>query len=111
METKRKLLDFVCAFLVFAIILLSIATLTGESFFDGAVGWDGEEAVLSLFGTRFEFDKNVIPMLCVVADFNDEIFVGGFSDVLKKTGNFFAQYVSDGISLFYHISKVAVGAE
>lgn len=97
--------------MVFAIILLGVATLTGESFFEGAVVWDNKEKALSLFGTRFVFDNNVAGLSDVLVSFNDKIFINGASDALKKAGDFLAEYVSDMVSLFYHISKVAVGAE
>ena len=72
MGIKRKISDFVCAFMVFAIILLGVATLTGESFFEGAVVWDNKERALSLFGTRFVFDNNVAGISDVLVSFNDK---------------------------------------
>ncbi len=107
---KRKTADFVCAFLVFLIILLSIVLLTGESFFEGAAIWDKKEGVLTLFGTEFVLDKKLAPTAQKLLSFNDVVFVRGFSDVVSNILVFFAEYAADAVSLVYNLAKTAVGA-
>lgn len=111
MTAKRKIADFLCAFTAFAIVLLSIAALTGEVFFEDAVRWNGEEGVLSLFGTDFNFDKNVPKIMHRLVSFNDILFAKGFTGALQEAAEFFAQYIADGVSLAYRTARMAVGAE
>lgn len=111
MTAKRYLVDFLCAFAVFAIVLLSIAALTGESFFESAVGWNEKEGVLSLFGTELVFDRKIPEVLKRLVSFNDVVFGKGASNVIESAVDFFVQYVSDGITLAYHAARMAVGSE
>ena len=111
MTVKRYLVDFLCAFAVFAIVLLSIAALTGEGFFEDAVGWNEKEGILSLFGTEISFDKRLPDVLRKLLSFNDVIFVKGTSDAIAAVSEFFAQYASDTFMLAYRAARMAVGAE
>lgn len=111
MSVKRKMADFLCAFVTFAIVMLSIAALTGQSFFEGAVQWDGEEASLSLFGTEISFDKRFPDVLGRIISFNGIVFGNGILQTINSAAEFFAEYISDGISFAYHIARMAVGAE
>ncbi|MBQ7400110.1 MAG: hypothetical protein IJW06_06610 [Clostridia bacterium] len=111
MLTKRKIVDFICAFAAFSIVLLSIAALTGESFFEGAVSWERESASLSLFGTRFAFDKRIPQSLYRLVSFNDVLFGKGAVEIIGSAINFFATYVSEGASVAFHVARMAVGAQ
>lgn len=111
LSLKRKLYDFLCAFVAFSIVLLSIAALTGESFFEGSVSWSEKEAKLSLFGSDFTFDKDLPKVLGRLFSFNDVVLGDGASHVIRSAAGFLAGYVSDGISIAYHVARMAVGAE
>ena len=108
MKIRRKISDFVCAFFVFVIILLSIVSLTGESFFEGTVEWDREEAVLSVLGTEFAFDRNFPSAAKRFLSFNDILFGKGFSKGVACAAEFVADYVADGLSLAYCAAKIAI---
>lgn len=111
MTVKRYLVDFLCAFAVFAIVLISIAALTGEGFFEDAVKWNGEEGTLSLFGTEISFDKRLPVIVRRLVSFNDVIFVKGTTGAIESVAEFFAQYASDIFMLAYRAARMAVGAE
>lgn len=109
MTVKRKVVDLICSFLVFAIVLVSIAALTGESFFEGAVEWNGDEASLSVFGTEFLFDKNLLSVGDTLLHFNDIAFGREFSRAVKCILGFVTEYAGDGISVAYGIARDLVG--
>ena len=111
MPSKRSVANFLCAFAAFSVILLNIALLTGQSFFEDAVKWNGQERVLSLFGTEFVFDENIPKMAKRLIDFNDVLFGEGFSDGVTENAACAADYVIDGLSVAYYLAGEAVGAE
>lgn len=111
MPSKRSVVNFLCAFAAFSVVLLNIALLTGQSFFEDAVEWNGQERVLSLFGTEFVFDENVPRVAERLISFNDVLFGEGFSAGVTEIAACAADYVIDGLSVAYHLAGEAVGAE
>lgn len=107
MSVKRKTADFLCAFLAFSIVLVSMALLAGESFFEGSVVLSGESLVL--FGTEFTLDRELLSVLERLLRFNDVIFGDGFSDMLMRAGTFLAELVRDGALIAYSAARWAVG--
>ena len=107
MTVKRKIADFVCAFLAFSVVLVSITVLTGESFFEGAVVYT--DTGITVFGTEFVFDKELTVLLERLLHFNDVIFGKGFAGILSEICGFFVQYIKDGILIAYSLARWAVG--
>ncbi len=107
MSAKRNVADFICAFAVFSVVLVSIAVLAGESFFEGAVVLTDNGAVV--FGTEFVVDKELLSSLEGLLYFNDALFGDGFSRNLIKAGSFFLTYVGDFLCLAYGAARWAVG--
>ncbi len=107
MSVKRNIADFICAFAAFSVVLVSIAVLAGESFFEGAVVLTDNGAVI--FGTEFVVDKELLSSLERLLYFNDVIFGDGFSNSLIKAGSFFLKYVRDFLCLAYGAARWAVG--
>jgi len=107
MSVKRNISDCICAFVVFSVVLLSIAVLAGESFFEGAIVLTGNGAVI--FGTEFVVDKALLSSLEKLLCFNDVLFGDGFARCLIKTGSFFLTYVKDFLYLAYGAARWAVG--
>lgn len=107
MSVKRKIADFLCAFAAFSVVLVSIAVLTGESFFEGAVV--PKENGVALFGTEFVFDNELLLSLEKLLCFNDVIFFDGFAQILRDIGVFFTRYVMDCLCLAYSAARWVVG--
>ena len=109
-SAKRRIYDFICAFFVFSIILLSFALLSGEGLLEDAVVWEGEKSTLYIFGTEIVFEENLAGVMHELLTFNDIVFGSGFSESLYKCFEFAREYVSDGICGAYNVAKAVVGA-
>lgn len=107
MSAKRNIADFLCAFAVFSVVLVSIAVLAGESFFEGAVVLTDNGAVI--FGTEFVVNKELLSSLERLLYFNDAVFGNGFARCLIKAGSFLLAYVKDFLCLAYGAARWAVG--
>lgn len=107
MSAKEKLMDFICAFVIFFIVLASIAALAGESFFEGSVTLGDGSA--TIFGTKFVPDQRFLPLAQKLFYFNDVVFGKGFSENLARMCSFFADYAKDGVGIAYGAARWAVG--
>lgn len=107
---KRSLADFICAFVIFAILLVGIALVTGEDFAQNAVMWKEESKTLSLFGTEISFDTEFADVPVTLLKFNDSIFGKGFSKGLLSSFEFVRGYIGDFLNLSYGMARRAVGA-
>ena len=109
MTAKRKALDFIWAFVAVCIVFAGIALLTGQSFFEDCVEWNGEEGILRLFGTELAIDRSVCVTVNRLYSFNDVLFGRGFANATGKALDFFADYIRDGVSVIYFFAQMAVG--
>ena len=107
---KRSIRDFVCAFLVFSIVLMGIALVASKDFSEGTVVLDREKGYAELFGVRLAFDGKAFEKLEGLVDFNDNIFGRGFSAMLKKTADFAFCYMGDFMKMAYALAEKAVGS-
>lgn len=107
---KRSVRDFVCAFLIFSIVLSGIALVAGKDFSEGTVVVDRKNGYAELFGVRFSFDGGFFEKAEKLICFNDNIFGKGFSSALKKTAEFTFGYIGDFIKMAYALAEKAVGS-
>ena len=107
---KRSTRDFVCAFLVFFIVLMGIALVAGKDFSEGTVVLDREKGFAEFFGVKLVFDGTFFEKVEKLVRFNDNIFGKGFSGMLKKTSDFAFCYAGDVLKMAYSAAEMAVGS-
>ena len=73
---KKYAVDFLCAFIITAVVFACLGLLTSEEFFNDAVVWDESEKTLQLFGTKFGLDEKSLFRTEKLFDFNDVLFAG-----------------------------------
>lgn len=108
---KRNAVDFLCAFAVFAIILLSIVLVCNEDFADGAIRVDKEQKSVEIFGTELVLNPDMLKTAQKLVKFNDNIFGGGFSGFIMSAAEFILSYIGDFLRISFGIARLAVGAE
>ena len=108
---KRKFVaDFLCAFIITALLFMCLGLLTGQNFLDEAVAWDAEENTLCLFGTQLCFQGKILQTANALYKFNDSVFFEGFSDIITAITTAAVKYAGDVFSFFLAIGKTLVGA-
>lgn len=108
---KRKYVaDFMCAFIITALLFMCLGLLTGQGFLDEAVAWDAEENTLCLFGTQLCFEGNILHAANTLFKFNDAVFFEGFSDIINDVTSSALKYAGDVFAFFLAIGKTLVGA-
>ena len=107
---KRKILDFLCAFAVSAIVFLSLALVSSQSFFDGVAELDKDTGELTLFGTTLTVREDVLAALEQLLKFNDSITFDGFSDKVMYLAEWGAGFAKDAFGLCFYGAKNLVGA-
>lgn len=107
---KKYAVDFLCAFIITAVVFACLGLLTSEEFFNDAVVWDETEKTLQLFGTKFGLDEKSLFRTEKLFDFNDVLFGRGFSDAARAAATFVFDYVRDVIRLLLTAGRKLVGA-
>lgn len=107
---KRNAVDFLCTFLLFTIILMSIALVADKSFSDGVLIVDEEKGRIEIFGTGFELREDILEVFDKLLKFNDNIFGRGFSIFLKRMAEFVFSYAGDFFKIAFTAAETAVGA-
>ena len=108
--TRKYISDFLCAFIITAILFMCLGLLTNEDFFDNAVAWDAEHKALTLFGTRFQLDEKSLYTADKLFQFNDIIFGRGFSDAVRQLFVYALGYIRDMFALLVTAGRKLVGA-
>ena len=111
MTAKRKIWDFVCAFTGFAIVLVSIAMLAGESFFEDAVSWKQNEGVLILFGNSFVLDTSIGEIMSGLLSFYDRLFGRDICRIIQDVAAYITNYIKDGLLICYNVASMLAGAK
>lgn len=109
--TKRKIIDFLCAFVISAAVFACISLVTQADIFSSAVKWDEKTGTLEIFDMKISPGKDVVKDIDRIFSVNDVFTFKGFSRLAKKTGEWAFGYVSDAGTIMYTAVKRVVGGQ
>lgn len=107
---RRAIVDFLTAFIIFGIVLLSIVPIATADFFEDAFLWNSDNLSLSLFDYSITIDKRIPYVFNEVISVNDLFFGKSFSKSVKYVACFFLDLTRDFVSLSYDFAKDITGA-
>lgn len=111
MQAKRFILDFLCSFFIFTLLLFSIVIISEHNLLDGAFSFDRASGSVGIFGYRFFIDKRVPSLLYSVFKFNDTLFANGFCAFLQRLFDFVFTLLCDIFKITYEIILKTVGGK
>lgn len=111
MQTKRFIIDFLCSFFIFALLLFSVVLICEHKLLDGAFIFDKTSGSFTLFGYSFIIDKRVMSIFYSLFKFNDTLFGKGFCEFLKNVCEFIFSLFSGVFKITYEFILKAVGGK
>lgn len=107
---KRKTADFLCAFLISVFVFMCMFLVVNADFFEGAVKWHKDSAVLDIFGAEFAFDRAFPGKIYEVLVVNDVFVCDGFADFVVFLAKALLDYSADVMKLLYELARNVTGS-
>lgn len=107
---KQYIKDFITAGVIFTIILLALALVSGKEFFENAIRFDTASLSLTFFDTTISIDERVTDFIQHMRWFYSQILGESFVGFIEKALLLSADFFADTITFIFKLACIITGS-
>ena len=106
-DDKNMIKKLTSSFVIFTILLLTVAALMNMEFLSEEIFFDKDNYSLTFFGNTFLLDKRIPVIARNLLCFNVNLFGAGFSKAVTQTVCFLGDFLKDTASLLGYFATIS----